>query len=302
VVFVALLTALWACTSSGPKSRCGDGKIDPGEQCDDGAFNGVNGTCTASCTNVVVTTTLTANVGINRAIVSEYPGDACSAVAQTLVIDVVDAAGATSHQDVDCTQGHNGWPFYNLASGTATITMQLKDASGNVVTPARSASAVVVTGTSTTAYVDFTYKDVSTSFTGDLEWQTDWTSTAWPDGGIPDGGVAVGTGGSCADSGITQVRMTLTNDQGQVVHAQSTLKLGGQTYTTDLSGATKAACQDYGSSDAELVHNLPWGVYTIKVEGFDLSNALVGCAERALFTPPGYGYILHAHGLRGACP
>jgi hypothetical protein len=69
---------------------------------------------------------VTVNVGINRAVVPGYPGDACGSVARLLVIDAVAPGGAVlGHQELDCRAGYNGFTWYDQAPGTYVGTGQL---------------------------------------------------------------------------------------------------------------------------------------------------------------------------------
>jgi hypothetical protein len=289
----------------GAGPRCGDGHVDPGEECDNGAFNGFDQVCTTGCRKLIQHTTLTANVGIDRGIVPEYEGgDACGSVARTLVIDGTDPNGAPlPHQEVDCTQGYNGWPFYDVAPGTFTLSMLLKDDAGNAITPAKTGTGTVLAGSNTVVWVDFAYTDFSATYTGNLRWQTDWVNMVVPDGGLGDAGVT-GPGVACAAAlpPIAKVRLTLRNDQGLVVNDTASFKTGTATITTPTNGSAKVDCHDYATSDAEVVKNLPWGVYSLRVEGYDAGGQLAFCAARDVFTPKGEGIIFHAHGAPGACP
>jgi cysteine-rich repeat protein len=300
---LVIVAALGGCGGGGATAKCGDGHLDPGEECDDGPMNGFDGVCTMQCMKNIVHTTLTANVGINRDIVPEYAGDACQSVAKLLVIEGTDPNGAAlPHQEVDCTMGYNGWPYYDVPPGTSTVAMQLWDDQGNAITPPRSTTVTVVAGSNTVAWVDFTYKDFSTQYTGNLRWQTDWVNLAVPDGGVDwDAGVT-GTGVGCAEAQppVTQMRVTLANDQGIAVHDTATFIQNGQTYTTNTG--QKGDCHTYGTSDAEVVKNLPWGVYSLRVDGFDASNQATFCAIRNVFVTNGDGIIFHAHAAAEACP
>ena len=84
---LAVGAALASCDdTTSVEPYCGDGHLDPGEECDDGnKWN--NDGCSSVCTLEIAHTTLNANVGINRNVVPGYDGDACSTVAKHLVIE-----------------------------------------------------------------------------------------------------------------------------------------------------------------------------------------------------------------------
>jgi cysteine-rich repeat protein len=315
LAFIPLALVLAGCSGgdNGPDlPRCGDGVQDPGEECDDGNIWNNDG-CSSRCMLEISHTVLTANVGINRGIVPDYAdGDACQSVAKYLVIDGTDPTGAPlARQEVDCAMGYNGWPFFDVPPGQYTLAMQLFDVDGQgnrvALTEPKVGGGEVRAGNNTTLYVDFTYQDFTAAYTGNLRWQGDWQSAIVPDGGVPDGGLGdggVGTGTTCAQAQppVVEMRFVLKNDQGLVVHDQATLNTGSTTYTTPTDGSQKVACHDYGTSDAETVRSLPWGVYRLTVEGFDAGGAAAYCAQRDIFAPKGEGIIFRAHARPGTCP
>jgi len=312
----ALLALGLVCCSGGGENgdlpRCGDGIVQPGEECDDGNIWNNDG-CSSRCMLEIAHTVLYANVGINRNIVPDYAdGDVCQSVAKVLVIDGTDPTGAPlPHQEIDCLMGYNGWPFFDVPAGSYTIAMQLfdRDGGGGLVplTEPKVNTGTVVAGNDNTIYVDFTYKDFTTSFTGNLRWQSDWQSAIVPDAGLPDGGVGdggvmPGTGCAQAQPPVVEMLFILKNDQGLVVHDQATLNTGTATYVTPTDGSRRVECHDYATSDAEVVRSLPWGVYRLTVEGFDAGGTAVYCAQREIFAPKGEGIIFRAHARPGACP
>jgi cysteine-rich repeat protein len=292
--------ALVSCGGDNYTPTCGNGVLDPGEECDDGnKWN--NDGCSSVCTLEIAHTTLNANIGINRNVVPGYEGDACSTLGKTLVIDGSSTDGyQLQHQELDCAMGYNGWPFYDVPGGHYVITMALYDKDGNALTDPKDGEGDVVAGQSATIYVDFDYADFKTSFTGNLRWQYDWSAAGPGDGGVADGGIPDAgtlTGGvpcSQATPAVSKVRITLHNDQGQVVSDQTT-------FGTPTNGSQRVACHDFGASDAEVVTSLPWGIYSITLEGLDTGNSTSFCAERALFVTKGDGVIFHLTGQAGTC-
>jgi N-acetylneuraminic acid mutarotase len=113
---------------------CGDGTLDPGEQCDTGASNG-SGTCSATCQSVVI---------------SQPPVARC----KDLSLSAVTFCGATGSVDdgsydpdgnlVSCTQSPDS-PF---GAGTQTVTLTCTDQTG-----LRSSCTATVTVTDTAAPV-----------------------------------------------------------------------------------------------------------------------------------------------------
>ena len=296
-------TAVVSCDEQSAQSYCGDGTRDPGEECDDGnKWN--NDGCSSVCTLEIAHTTLNANVGINRGVVPGYEGDACSSVAKHLVIEGSGPDGyVLEHRELDCAMGYNGWPFYDVPGGHYVITMQLftEDLGGNLValTEPKDGEGDVVQGLSATIYVDFDFRDFNQSFTGNLKWQYDW-SAAGPgdggvaDGGMPDGGTQGGVPCAAANPPVAKVRITLRNEQGQVVSDQTSLD-------TPTNGSQRVDCHVFGSSDAEVVSGLPWGIYEMTLEGLDTGNQVNYCSRRPLFNTKGDGVIFHLTGQPGTC-
>ncbi|MBI3784502.1 MAG: IPT/TIG domain-containing protein [Deltaproteobacteria bacterium] len=95
-------------TPSTATSACGDGKLDPGEQCDDGAANGTPGDCcTVTCT-------------------FQPAGTACTDDGSLCTSDVCDAAGM-------CTHPISPWPACtppDVAAG-ASLIMRTRTSGGN---------------------------------------------------------------------------------------------------------------------------------------------------------------------------
>ena len=293
--------ALASCNGSHYTPECGNGILDPGEECDDGnKWN--NDGCNSVCMKEVSWTRLTANVGINRGIVPGYEGDACVSVAKTLVIEGSGPDGyQLEHQELDCAMGYNGWPFDGIPGGHYVVTMQLFDKDMVALTNPKDGEGDVVAGSTTnTIYVDFDFRDFAQSYTGNLKWQYDWSAAGPGDGGVADGGIpdaGVETGGvPCAQAAppVNKVRITLYNEQGQVVTDQTNLG-------TPTNGSQRVACHDFGASDAEVVSSLPWGIYELTVEGLDSGNSVAYCARRALFNTKGDGVIFHVTGQPGTC-
>jgi len=302
---VTVGATLASCDESNPIGPyCGDGTRDPGEECDDGnKWN--NDGCSSVCMLEIAHTTLNANVGINRGVVPGYEGDACSSVAKHLVIEGSGPDGyVLEHRELDCAMGYNGWPFYDVPGGHYVITMQLFTtvAANNLValTGPKDGEGDVVPGSTSTIYVDFDFRDFTTSYTGNLRWQYDWSAAGPGDGGVADGGITDAgtlTGGvACAEASppVSRVRLTLRNDQGTVV--SDTTSLGNPT-----NGSQRVDCHVFGSSDAEVVSGLPWGIYELTLEGLDSGNSVAYCSRRALFATKGDGVIFHLTGQPGTC-
>ena len=236
---------------------------------------------------------VTVNVGINRGIVPDYPGDACGSVARLLVIDAVAPGGASlGHQELDCRSGYNGFTWYDREPGTYVATVQLfaVDDYGTraAVTPPRIVRGDLVAGQGAVLWADYTYRDFDTSFTGNLKWQVGWLSAAQPD---------VEQSCGAALPAVAQERITVRDDTGAVVDGWAR----GPDGFVRTDGSAPGACNSFATSDALVVTGLRWGVYTVMVEGLDASGQVAYCEKRPLFAPSGDGMIFHVVATAGAC-
>jgi hypothetical protein len=235
---------------------------------------------------------VTVNVGINRTLVADYPGDACGSITRFLVLDVQGPGGALQHVDLDCqVGGQNGWTYYNLPAGHYTATMQLfdEDAGGKRVaaTPVRAASGELTSGQGALIWVDFTYQDFAADYQGNLKWQVAWVN-------------ANGAAHGCNDATppVAWQVVTVRDDQQRIVSARTVSPAGGS-LTTD--GNTGGPCCDYGASDAEVLPNLTWGVYTVKIEGYTADVKAAYCVQRPLFASKGESIIFPMLATPGGC-
>jgi hypothetical protein len=238
---------------------------------------------------------VTVNVGINRGIVPEYPGDACGSVAGILVIDAVaPGGGSLGKQELDCRRGgYNGFIWYDQSPGTYTATVQLFDVdeygTRTAATPARVARGELREGQAVVIWADFTYLDFEVALTGNLKWQVGWVSDAQPD-----------VEQSCGDAlpAVAQQRITVRDDAGVLVDGWAR----GPDGFVPTDGSAPGACSSFATSDALVVTGLRWGVYTVTVEGLDAVGQVAYCERRPLFAPSGDGVIFHMVATAGACP
>jgi hypothetical protein len=288
-------------------AACGDGVIEPGHRggTDDttetpqvdagtGALDGPawanaqhdGGTLATPLTP----NSVTVNVGINRGVVAGYPGDACGSISRFLVLDVTGPSGALQHVDLDCQQGGNGWTYFSMPAGHYTATLQLfdEDAYGKRVaaTPVRTASGELKAGQGALIWVDYTYADFATAYEGNLRWKVAWVSD--------------GAAHGCKDASpqVVAERLTVHDAAGQVVSARTVSPAGGWLVT---DGSAAGACSDYGSSDAEMLPSVSWGVYTVKIEGLTGDGQAAYCVQRQLFSTKGDSIIYPLLAPAGGC-
>jgi hypothetical protein len=273
----------------GPKADDDTQPYDPAPSTPSAADGG-----TASPAPPPVPDSVTVNVGINRGVVPDYPGDACGSVARLLVIDAVAPGGASlEHQELDCRSGYNGFTWYDRGPGTYVATVQLfavdEYGTRTAVTEPRTTRGDLVAGQGVVLWADFSYRDFGTSYTGNLKWQVGWVSAAQPD-------IEQSCGGALP--AVAQQRITLRDDQGVVVDGWAR----GPDGFVRTDGSAPGACSSFSTSDAQVVSGLRWGVYTVTVEGLDASGQVAYCERRPLFAPSGDGMIFHLAATSGACP
>jgi hypothetical protein len=238
---------------------------------------------------------VTVNVGINRGIVAGYPGDICGAVANLLVIDAVAPGGAgLGRQELDCRRGgYNGFTWYQQGPGTYVGTVQLFEVDSygarTEVTQPRVVRGDLVAGQGLRLWADFTYQDINATYTGNLKWQVGWASSTQPD---------VEQSCDAVMPAVAQQRITVRNDSGAVVDGWAR----GPDGFVRTDGSSPGACSSFATSDALVVAGLPWGVYTVTVEGLDAAGQVAYCERRPLFAPIGDGLIFHLVATPGPCP
>jgi hypothetical protein len=238
---------------------------------------------------------VTINAGINRAIVSGYPGDTCGSVANLLVIDATAPGGKSlGHEELDCRAGgYNGFTWYSQTPGSYSGTVQLFEVDGSgartAVTPPRSVRGTLTAGQGVVLWADFTYRDFDVAYTGNLKWQVGWATAAQPD-----------VEQSCTGAlpAVAQQRIVVRDDAGAVVDAWAR----GPNGFVRTNGSEPGACSSFATSDALVVTGLRWGIYTVTVEGLDASGQVAYCERRPLFAPSGDGMIFHMVATAGACP
>jgi cysteine-rich repeat protein len=261
---------------------CGNGKIERGEDCDDGDRNGTPGDgCSATCTYVLLhPTTVQVAWHINYMAAPMFSDEACYTVVDPGFQAVVKLSFAGMSQfsgEGACNDGSKMFvdqPVHPLPPGDYTVTAKLVERS---TTEERDLTSEVTTkvsaldGEQVDALVNFPSDKFVHSYTGDLF----FTTASWGDTG---GSVR----NSCAGAGINKVRLWLRR-RGSVVPGAQTV---GQPAIA-LDGSMIIDCHTpTGSSDSYHVQALDWGNYEVVVGGYQGGN-LVFCGPSPVFVGAG---------------
>jgi cysteine-rich repeat protein len=255
--------------------KCGDGTVQSGEQCDNGALNGTPGNgCSSSCQLVSIPRAqlqvsferLSVNVDPSILDGSSYPIPTCSdlGIAQAHLT----LSGPTSKDDmVDCDSGQ--FPTYDkLDPGSYQATVTFLDAQGTPVTkPVVSAPVDVEVG-STPAQVDLVFQtsDYMKSYTGNFDFVPGWGHKTT----------------ACNAASITQETLTLTPMGSTAPLAKTTcagVSLSGN------AGPCHTACSPKNYDEAA---SIPWGYYDLTVTGLT-SGIMTFCQKFTVFVGVGAG-------------
>lgn len=240
----ALLALLFASLlQTGPAacggSVCGNGKVESGEQCDDGNMRD-DDACTNSC---MQHDTLDAQVKWTL-LGQEAPGfsETCGGVGASK-IHLVIAGPMPFDQTVDCSSSQ--YIFKALTPGDYTVTGTLLDIMDMPVTKGMSTTGFTISGADVNVTLNFGFDDFVSSYFGNYFYRIKW-------------GGAV----TCAD-GVPPVVMT-----------KFRLERGGQPIknmdgTITVDGVTPTPCHDFTEQFAESVNTLPWGPATAIITGLD---------------------------------
>jgi len=276
----------FALAGCGGGAVCGNGVVESGEQCDDGARNGQPGdACSATCQSISVPLvqlqvawSLLAMTGVPG-----YQGAGCKDVGAesahvviggpAVADEIVPCLSYGRLYDADCPEADGGSMTScgtHLPAGGYTATVTLLDGSGAPLTHGVSTAVVrAVAGQVATLPVDFEMKDFLAQYTGSLQLRASWGSD----------------GTKCANATPPVMLEAL-----RLVPMGQTAPVMGMTMPNDISlDGTPGMCFTpttiYYSEEAKGV---PWGPYTLGVEGFAQAGAPPAyCLSLPIFIGPG---------------
>jgi len=246
-------------------STCGDGIAQSGEQCDKGTQNGMAGSgCSSSCTfaNIEVATI---NVGYTL-LKNEVPGFAGVSCADMQIGGahvVLSGPQPVDEMWVGCGENKQ---YSNVMQGTYQATITLLDANMMPLSNAVSSPMTdVMNGPVTSLTVNFHQADfVKQDYVGELDWDPQWGKL----------------NNRCGDAGVTMEAVILKDANGALVTSPAATDDG-----LALNG-TFGPCYSASAAKPQRIAPLPWGHYTLSLEG-ETSAGLAFCEAFQLFVAPG---------------
>jgi cysteine-rich repeat protein len=293
---VLVLAALAGCGGSSSKSVCGNGKVEPGEDCDNGPQNGQPGNgCSADCTFVDIhNTSLQVTWKINYQAAPGFTDEPCFTVTDQGYQGYarVTLSGPVNYTDEykcdDVSHTYIDQPSKPIPAGMYMVTVRLiehalppatdtMDLTSDVSTPM---AVPVASMMMANVQLNFTYdKFLNQNRMGNLFFETTgWRQPGDPDGGTDAGGpVLMG----CSAANVIKVRFHLMR-MGQPVSAMTTTGLA-------LDGSPTDCHTPSGPTDSYHVMNLPWGPYEMVVGGYTNGGAtqLAYCETIPIFVGAG---------------
>jgi len=282
-------------------SVCGNGKVETGEQCDQGARNGMSGVgCTAECK---LSSVITAKLQVSWARLKEtvgaypnYPDGTCAALGIDKVRVAIDGPSAES-VDLPCAM-QNALTRDPVTPGMYTVTITMLDASGTAISKPKASmpTDVQATGQATNISVELSKDDyVKQDYTGTLYFLPNWGAS----------------GGTCAAQSVgqTSVRLTPRGSSTPVMKMTSTMP------ARLLDGTPTGCFVPMGNDLTEKAPTLPWGHYDMTITGTKTTSAqgtIDFCGKYDVFVGPGvanpsFQLVVAstgagADGGAGACP
>jgi len=235
------------CGGGGDGPGCGNGRLDPGEMCDDGNTADGDG-CSYRCQtgyNATIRWTVIKN---------EFPGfnETCAGVGA----DEIELAMAGPRPDtlrVDCQYGQT--TISELPPGDYTLGATLHEVDPLAMPPVdrpvssgMTMAAFTIADRSETIDLDFAFADFPGSYTG-----TFWFRLKW-------GGAT-----TCTGAAPPVAEQALRLERGGV----PLTGLDEMNMPVTLDGATPAACRPFDDQFAQKVNGVAWGPAQITVTGLD---------------------------------
>jgi cysteine-rich repeat protein len=235
-----LLLLLVAAGCSG--SVCGNGKIEDGEECDDG--NTVDGDgCSAQCKFVATVDTY---VHFLPFTIEGQPADAaetCGGV-EASQVEVTVTGPKTVTQKVQCTLGQV--KISSLPAGDYTVTAKAFDGSGNALTRGMAHGSFTQGTSQLQVDVVWPFADFIKDYHGTFYFALSWAGAQ-----------------TCASAQepVARERLLLTRD--------GTPLAGMTDDNVPLDGSQAGKCRDHNTTLAQFVTGLPWGAAKLTVTGED---------------------------------
>jgi cysteine-rich repeat protein len=225
---------------------CGNGKVDPGEQCDDGNHNDLDG-CSNACLSQH-TATVKWSLLANEAPMFNQNCTGVQASKIQLVLNGPDAMTQPQTIKNGCTDFQ--YPFGGLKPGSYTITATLFDATGAALTKGMTSANFTITNADVEVDLDFQLGDFSMSYMGNYFFRTKWGGADTCTGAMPP---------------VTQQIVKLEEGGSLVAMAKTD---NGE----PADGVTPGPCRAANMSVEEFpqkINMIPWGPAKITVTGLD---------------------------------
>jgi cysteine-rich repeat protein len=214
---------------------CGNGKIEDGEQCDDGNTADGDG-CSSTCRYVPTIDTYVAW----RLLAGEWPdhGESCGDVGASHILLELTGPRPFS-QRIDC--GFYQYKLLALPPGAYVAKGTLYDGQTPIT---RTATKELTAGdVQQTVTLDFAFADFLRSYAGTFFFKVKW-----------------GGADTCAAAGLTQQRLRLT---------RGGAALGTATELGDALDGSASPCRDAAAPRAQVAAGLVWGPAMLEVTGED---------------------------------
>lgn len=237
MAYAAAVAAAAGC-GGGSGTRCGNGVIEMGEQCDDGM---PTATCSAQCARI------TNDLRLRWTLIGEEFVDfneSCPGVgAETAEFTFTGPGGQTRSESVPCDYSET--QILDFANGDWVVQGRLLDDAGAPITNGVAMASFTIAG-DTMATIDFPFADFPGSYTGHYYFRTKW-------------GGAV----TCADALPPVVTHRLLMERAGV-------PILGMTDAGDpIDGSATGACRNFTGGNTQTVQSLPWGPAMLTITGYD---------------------------------
>ncbi|MBI4510813.1 MAG: DUF4215 domain-containing protein [Deltaproteobacteria bacterium] len=215
---------------------CGNGKIERGEECDDGNTESADG-CTERCTS--------RKVEINWYLIStEFPGfnETCGGVsADKVELRILGPVERTERKDC----GLSETTVSGLPLGDYTVNATVFGKDGVAITKGVATAGFSVTSDFARVDLDIPFADFSASYSGTFFFRTKWAGVE-----------------NCDE--VTSQRLIFERDGAP---------LSGATESgTPVDGSRAGNCRPFGMQAAQSVKNLTWGPMRVTVVGLSASG------------------------------
>ena len=291
------ILALASCGGGGTtKSVCGNSKVEPGEDCDNGSANGAPGNgCSANCTFVDIhNTSLQVTWKINNNAAPGFGDEPCFTITDmgyASYVRVTLAGPGVNYTDEykcsDVSHDYVDQPSKPIPPGDYMVTVRLiehalppatdsMDITNDVMTQMPVSVPNMMQGN---VLLNFDYNSfINQNRMGTLFFETwQWEQMAVAtDGGIDAGGPLVM---GCSTAGVNKVSFQLMRS-GSPVTAMTTTGI-------HLDGSLSDCHTPAGPTDNYQVQNLQWGPYDMVVGGWANPGQLRYCSTIPIFVGAG---------------